>query len=112
MIKTWKAAVTLLAVLAAFSAVYAQNPDFSVSLLERKFTDYVDNIRTIGYAFAAFLATLGFLIRGVSKMIPETQYRSMATVWSTEMIVTAAVITAGVILAPLLVDMVKGLFGV
>jgi hypothetical protein len=35
----------------------------------------------------------------------------MATVWSTEMIVTAAVITAGVILAPLLVEMVKGLFG-
>lgn len=104
--------IILVAVLAAFSGVYAQNPDFSVSLLERKFSDYVDNIRNIGYAFAAFLATLGFLIRGVSKMIPETQYRSMAMVWSTEMIVTAAVITGGVILAPLLVELVKGLFGV
>jgi hypothetical protein len=111
MLKTRKTIIIIIAVLAVLSVAYAQNPDFSVSLLERKFSDYVDNIRTIGYAFAAFLATLGFLIRGVSKMIPETQYRSMATVWSTEMIVTAAVITAGVILAPLLVELVKELFG-
>lgn len=106
------AAVALYLILAALlPATPAAEPDFSVSRLEQKLEGYVDDVRTVGFAFAALLATMGFLVRGVSKMIPDTQYRTMATVWSTEMIVTATVITAGVILAPLLVEMVKGLFG-
>jgi hypothetical protein len=101
----------LLMIFIAPSMVHAQSPDFSASRLEQKLGDYMDSVRTVGYAFAALLATLGFLIRGVGKMIPDTQYRTMSSVWSSEMIVTAAVITAGVILAPVLVEAVKTLFG-
>jgi hypothetical protein len=106
-----KPAFVVLLILISATATSAVEPDSSVLRLEQRLEDYVDNVRTIGFAFAALLATVGFLVRGVGKMIPDTQYRTMANVWSTEMIVTAAVITAGVILAPLLVEMVKELFG-
>ena len=89
---------------------HAQSPGFSASRLEQKLENYVDSVRAVGFTFAALLATLGFLIRGISKLIPDTQFRTMASVWSTEMIVTAAVITAGVVLAPVLVEAIKELF--
>jgi hypothetical protein len=104
-------AVLFLVLASSVPTASAAEPDFSVSRLEQKLEGYVDSVRTIGFAFAALLATLGFLVRGVSKLIPDTQYRTMASVWSMEMIVTAVIITAGVILAPLLVETVKGLFG-